>query len=159
MNLLLEEFKQLLLILLKHEVRFVLIGGYVVIYYGYGRTTNDLDILLEATNENRDKLISALNEFGIEDESLAFLSEADLTKIQFFFFGEKPERVEFLTKITNVTFEEASAAANYFPLKDTKVPILNYHHLILSKISNGRAKDDADVEELQKINRNREKPL
>ncbi len=48
MNILLEEYKKFLLLLLKHKVEFILIGGYAVIYYGYSRTTGDMDILVKA---------------------------------------------------------------------------------------------------------------
>lgn len=47
MNIFFEEHQKLLSILLHHQVRFILIGGYAVIYYGYGRTTGDMDIWLE----------------------------------------------------------------------------------------------------------------
>lgn len=63
MYLLLPEFKLLLLLLKKHGVNFMLKGGYAVIYYGYERSTNDLDIWLQPQNDNREKLIEALKEF------------------------------------------------------------------------------------------------
>ena len=159
MDITLEEFKQLLLILLGHKVNFMLIGGYAVIYYGYERTTSDLDIWLEPENENRDRLVLALEEFGIDNESLDALAASDFTQIQFFFFGEKPARIDFLTRISNVTYKDAAQEVNYLPLKDKQVPIIHYRHLILSKIANDRARDKADVEELQKININRKNPF
>jgi hypothetical protein len=56
----LDEHKAILLQLLKYKVDFMLIGGYAVIYHGYGRTTGDMDIWLKPDNENRDKLIPVL---------------------------------------------------------------------------------------------------
>jgi len=159
MDITLEEFKRLLLILLRYKVNFMLIGGYAVIYYGYERVTNDLDIWLEPDNENRDRLVMALKEYGIDNDSLNALANCDFTQIQFFFFGEKPARIDFITRINNVTYEEAAKKVNYLPLRDEKVPVIHYHHLILSKITNDRAKDKADVEELQKINSNRKNPF
>jgi hypothetical protein len=153
MDILLPEFKRLLLLFNKHNVNYMLIGGYAVIYYGYERTTSDMDIWLEPTNSNRDKLNRALKEFGIGEKSLQAVSELDFTQIQFFFFGQKPARIDFLTKVNGVTYPEAIAQVNYFPLENEKVPIIQYHHLILTKISNDRLKDKADVEELQKINK------
>lgn len=151
MDILLDEYKKLLLLLVKHKVDFMLIGGYAVIYYGYERSTTDMDIWLKPDNNNRDKLIPALKEFGIKSVDLEKLSSADFKTIQFFYFGTRPLRIDFLTKISGVGFEEAAAQANHFPLADKKVPIIHFNHLILSKITNERTQDKADVEELQKI--------
>ena len=73
----------------------MLIGGYAVIYYGYERSTNDLDVWLQPENENKEKLIAALHEFGVSKESLKNVSTLDFTSTQFFFFGEKPRRIDF----------------------------------------------------------------
>lgn len=116
-----------------------------------------MDIWLQPDNENRDKLIPALKEFGIGNESLLSISQLDFTGIQFFFFGNKPRRIDFLTQISGVTYKEAIKEVNHFPLHNENIPIIQYHHLILSKISNKRSKDKADVEELQRINKYRNK--
>ena len=151
MDFLLPEYKQLLTLLLKHNVNFMLIGGYAVIYYGYERTTTDLDIWLEPDNSNRDKLLRALTEFGIDDKSTNTLSKEDFTTPQLFYFGNRPRRIDFLTKIKGVTYKEAAAEINHFAYNDLKIPIIQYHHLIRSKITNERPQDKADVEMLQKI--------
>jgi len=155
MDILIPEFKQVLLLLNKHKVNYMLIGGYAVIYYGYIRNTTDMDILLKPDNANRDKLMPALKEFGIDSESLQLVSNIDFNEIQFFFFGKKPRRIDFLNRISGITYDEAEKEVNHFPLENSSVPIIHYEHLILSKISNERAKDKADVEELQRINRYR----
>lgn len=155
MDILIPEFKQLLLLLNKHKVNYMLIGGYAVIYYGYIRNTSDLDILLKPDNANRDKLMPALKEFGIDSESLQLVYNIDFNEIQFFFFGKKPRRIDFLNRISGISYDEAEKEVNYFPLENSNVPIIHYEHLILSKISNERAKDKADVEELQRINKYR----
>ncbi len=157
MDILIPEFKQLLLLLNKHRVNYMLIGGYAVIYYGYQRNTTDMDIWLKPDNANRDKLVLALKEFGIESDSLKLVSNLNFNEIQFFFFGKKPRRIDFINRISGITYDEAENEVNHFPLQNIQVPIIQYEHLILSKISNERAKDKADVEELQRINKYREK--
>ena len=157
MEILLPEFKHLLLLLNKHKVSYILIGGYAVIYYGYERTTTDMDIWLQPTNKNRDILIEALKEFGIGNTSIKALSELDFAQTQFFFFGKKPRRIYFLTNISGVAFEEAIKEVNFFSVGKEKIPVIQYHHLILSKTTNERAKDKADVEELQKIRQKKNK--
>ena len=66
MNILLDEHKAIIIQLLNAHVDFILIGGYAVIYHGYGRTTGDMDIWLRPDNSNRDKLIPILENLGIE---------------------------------------------------------------------------------------------
>lgn len=157
MNIFLDEHQQLLHKLLEYRVRFMLIGGYAVIHYGYSRTTGDMDIWLDTGNENRDRLIKALANFGIEKESLEQLSNMDFTNpLPVFFVGENPRRVDFITLISNLHFGEAYAAVNYIDMEGQKVPVIHYNHLILSKLVSNRSKDKADIEELQKINRYRQ---
>lgn len=153
MHILLPEFKKLLSVLNKHKVDYMLIGGYAVIFYGFERITNDMDIWLRPDDDNKRILINALKEFGIGNESLATVSNLNFSEAQTFFIGERPRRIDFLTKITGITYHEASPKVNYLPIGDDKIPVIHYHHLILSKISNERPKDKIDVEELQRINK------
>ncbi len=155
MNILLEEYKKFLLLLLKHKVEFILIGGYAVIYYGYARTTGDMDIWLKPDNANRNKLIKALNEYGIISEDIDILKRIDFSTTQVFHIGKEPNKIDFLTKIQGVTYAEADKEKVFFPLKNEQIPIIQYRHLIVSKISSGRSKDKADVDELQNINKYR----
>ncbi len=156
MNIFLDEHQELLHKLVEHDVRFMLIGGYAVIHYGYSRTTGDMDIWLDTGNENRDKLISALHDFGIEERGLTQLKVMDFANpVPVFFIGEPPRRVDFITKISSLGFAEAFAEVNYFEMDGKNVPVIHYNHLILSKLTSERLKDKADIEELQKINRYR----
>lgn len=155
MNILIKEHQQLLSVMLQYGVKFLLIGGYAVIYYGYERTTGDMDIWLQPSNDNKQPLLAALRKFGIEAEDVEAVAAIDLTQPQLFFVGEVPRRIDFLTKITNIEFDEAFAAANHFTVEGRHVPVIQYHHLILTKMTTGRAKDKADIEELQRIRKYR----
>lgn len=155
-NVLLEEHQQLLLLLIKHKVNFMLVGGYAVIFYGYGRTTGDMDIWLQLGNSNRDNLINALHEFGIEEEDLSKLKKVDFSQPQqAIHIYDQPRSIDFLTMISNVKFDDAIKNVNYFELEHVKIPFIHYNDLILSKINSSRLKDKADVEELQRINKYR----
>jgi len=153
MDILIDEHRQFLKLLLKHNVKFMLIGGYAVIYHGYERLTGDMDIWLEPTNENRDLLTFALTAFGIEDEDVKKVSQTNFTEPQIFFIGKVPRRIDFLTKITGINFTEANEQVNFFFMQDLKIPVIHYHHLLISKTNTGRLKDKADIEELERINR------
>lgn len=154
MNLFIEEHRQMLLSLVKHDVKFMLIGGYAVIHYGYERSTGDMDIWLQLGNENKDRLVNALMEFGIADEDVGQLQEMDLSNpVPVFFIGTPPRRIDFVTAISRLTFENAIISATHFRLGEAQIPVIHYDDLILSKMFTGRAKDKGDVEELQRINK------
>jgi len=158
MNLFFDEHLELLRSLINHNVDFILIGGYAVIYHGYDRTTGDMDIWLKTGNENRDKLIGALQEFGILHSDIMQLKHMDFTEpVAAFSIGEAPRRIDFITLISNVSFEEASGKTENFTVADLNIPIIHYNHLILSKLTSGRLKDKADIEELERINNYRKK--
>jgi len=151
MNILLEAHKNFLLLLLKHKVEFILIGGYAVIYYGYERGTADMDIWLKPDNNNREKFAETLKSYGIIEEDIQKVKKLDFTKINAFHIGKKPNKIDFLTKIVGVNFTEADQKKVYFMLSGKQVPVISYHHLITNKMLSVRLKDKADVEELQKI--------
>jgi len=156
MDIFLEEHKQLLCVLSDHNVQFILIGGYAVIYYGYQRTTGDMDIWLQLGSENKNKLLEALHDFGIEEYDLQQLRQMDFNKpMPVFFIGENPRRIDFITLVNNVSFEAAIKEVNYFPVENNNIPVIQYHHLILTKSGTSRLKDLADIEELNRINKYR----
>jgi hypothetical protein len=153
-NLFTEEHQQLLSALIKNKVDFMLVGGYAVIHYGYDRNTGDMDIWLKTGNENRDKLIAALKDFGVIDEHLERLKKMDFTNpIPVFYFGKEPRKIDFITMISNIKFEEAIQQVNYINLENLQVPVIHYNHLIFSKLTSSRLKDKADIEELQRVNK------
>lgn len=152
MDILLEEHKKFLLLLLKYNVEFIMIGGYAVIYHGYQRTTADMDIWLKPTNENRNKFINALQEHGISEHGLKVIALMNFEEIQVMHIGEKPNKIDFLTKVQGLSFDEANAKKVFLPLQDKKVPVVHYHHLIVLKMLAGRPQDKADIEILKKIN-------
>ena len=157
-NLFTNEHQELLSALIKNKVDFMVIGGYAVIHYGYDRNTGDMDIWINTGNENRDKLILALKAFGIIDEHLKILSGMDFTNpVPVFYFGNEPRRFDFVTMISNVTFEDAIKQVNYINLESLRVPVIHYNHLIASKLTSSRLKDKADIEELERINKYRKK--
>ncbi len=154
MDIFFEEHRTLLKLMVKHNVRFMLIGGYAVAHYGYERTTADMDVWLQVSNENKTHFIKALQDFGITKEGIEFVEQIDFTKpFPVFFFGQKPRRIEFISLVQRVNFDDAYKQVNHFLLEDVLIPIIQYHHLLLTKKYTGRLKDKADIEELERINK------
>ncbi len=151
MNIFLEEHQNILSKLIANRVEFLLIGGYAVIFHGYARSTGDMDIWVKPSNENKLLLINALHNYGYDQEDLAPLYKIDLTEHMAFSIGEEPEKIEFINYINLVSFDDANQNKIQYDFEGLQIPIINIRELILSKINTGRKKDEADVEELQRI--------
>ncbi len=151
MNIFLEEHIEVLKSLIKEEVDFLLIGGYAVIFYGYLRTTGDLDIWLRPDNENKLKLLAALKNLGFDEEDLIFIENMDFREHQAFSLSIEPQRIDFLNYINQVSFESGLNNGIIAEFDGLSLPFIHFNDLVLSKINTGRTKDKADIEELQKI--------
>jgi hypothetical protein len=139
--------------LLAYDVEFILIEGYAVIFHGYVRTTGGMDVWLKPTNENKEKLLSLLEAEGIHKEDIEFLRRKNFSDMQAFHIGSPPKKIDFITKISGVEYPDADKQKFFFDADSFQIPIIHFNHLVTSKITSTRAKDKADVEELQKARR------
>src|SRR4051812_27265181 len=121
MNLFIESHQQLVNALLNADVEFIIIGGYSVMYHGYTRYTGDIDIFLKPDNANKEKLLIALKSFNIDDDSIDDIRTLDFTETIFFKFGEEPDRIDFLTRISLVSYEDADKQKVVADLDGTKI--------------------------------------
>jgi len=151
MIIFLDPHKSFLKKLVSGNIEFILVGGYAVNYYGYTRTTGDIDLWLKPDNSNRDCLISVLMKEGFSEEGINKIQSLDFTTMVAFHTGEMPFKIDFMTHISGLTFSEAISKKESLLVDDFVIPVLSFDHLILSKISTSRKRDQADVEELQKI--------
>lgn len=142
----------LLLELNKLNVRYLVVGGYAVNYYGYRRTTGDIDLWIQPTNdENKQRLITGLGSLGVDQNVLTQLNQMDFSNPVVFIDGEEPFKIDFMTHIAGVKFEEAWQQRVSTTIDGIDIQFIHLNHLILSKISTGRLKDRMDIEKLQKI--------
>lgn len=155
MNIFFEEHRKLLEGLLQNGVAFILIGGYAVNYYGYNRSTGDMDIWLKPGNDNKEKLLNLLSSIGFDNEGIATIRGWDFSQPHKFYIGAKnqPDRTEFMTHISGVKYDEADKIKITAEIEGLKIPFIHYTNLIKNKQSSGRLKDLADVEYLEKINK------
>ncbi len=145
------EFIEIIKALNDSDAEYLIIGGYAVNYHGFGRPTGDLDIWLKPDNENKAKCVTAFRKLKYQEHSLEKLSTLDFEKPQVFYVGEPPLRIEFLTQVNLAKFDEAWETKETLSLENVTIPVINYKHLILTKINTGRTQDKLDLEELQKI--------
>lgn len=160
MDLFYEPHRIILKQLLENHVEFIMIGGYAVNYHGFNRPTGDLDLWLKPTEENKIAFIKMLEKSGFDREGIEYVKSINFKEAEVFCIGEVPVRVDFLTKISGVNYEDADKEKIIASVEGMQVPILHLKHLVLSKLSNERTKDKLDVEELQKIQqlKNKNKP-
>ena len=148
MPILHKDFTDFLRLLNEREVRYLVIGGYAVAYHGCPRYTGDLDIFVEASLENADRLVGVYRKFGFNLPDLKpelFTTPDNIVRV-----GHEPVRLEVLTGISGVTFAEAYARRIDVALDDLVVPFISFADLIKNKTSTGRGKDLVDAEALQK---------
>jgi len=140
------DFKEFLKSLNSNRVEYLLIGGYAVGIYGYVRATNDLDIWVNISAENANRIRCALNEFGFAQALLTadlFLTPNNVVRM-----GVPPIRIEILTSISGVAFESCYSEKEMFQIEDLLVPVISLARLRENKAASGRAKDLADLENL-----------
>lgn len=123
-------------------------GAHALAIHGHVRATGDLDIWVRADPENAERVWRALVHFGAPVEALG-LTAADLSRPGIVYqVGLSPRRVDILTEISGVGFDEAWPARVTETIGSLAVPFLGREALIRNKKASARAKDLADVESL-----------
>lgn len=146
------DFADLLLCLGETGAEYLVVGGYAVSAHGYLRATEDLDIWVRPTPENAQHVLRALDAFGMPPGiHAATLSTTDGEPPTGFRFGRRPLAVDLLTSVRGISFDEAWAGRTILTLGDMRVPVIGIKALIRNKLSTGRLKDRADVEELRRL--------
>jgi hypothetical protein len=126
------------------EARYLIVGAYAVTFHSRPRATGDLDIWVEPTPENAARVHGALERFGAP---LRDLSEADLkTPGIVFQIGVAPRRIDILTSLTGVAFEDAWRDRVMGRMGDLECPFIGREQLIRNKRALGRPRDLADLD-------------
>lgn len=143
--------KEVILALNESKVNYIVVGGYAVNFHGYHRGTGDIDLWIEPTNENKNRIINALKLLNIDNDVTNLIETFDFTKPIVFSDGEVPFKIDFMTFVSHVNFEEAWLEKIDTEIDAIPISFINLNHLVVSKFNTGRLKDKADIEELQKI--------
>jgi hypothetical protein len=144
-----EDFRDLLVALADARAEFVLIGGWAMAVHGRARATEDLDVLVRGTPSNSAKVFAALMAFGAPTgphgvDANTFGSEGPAYRL-----GMKPLRIEVLTKISGVSFDEAASESVRADVDGRAVPVIGRAALMKNKRAAGRHKDIDDAEWLE----------
>jgi Nucleotidyltransferase of unknown function (DUF6036) len=126
-----------------HSVRFLIVGGYAVAAHGHPRFTKDLDVWVWLDEQNANRLVSALEDFGFGSLGLTpadFLEEGVVVQL-----GYPPKRIDILTQVDGVQFDPCWERRVEVEIGGQRVPFLSANDLLANKKAAGRPQDMADV--------------
>ena len=143
-----KDLREFVALLNSNGVEYLVVGAFAVAYHGYSRYTADLDLLLRSTAENAERVVRTLSEFGFGSLGIQAVDLQSPGKVVQ--LGVKPNRIDLLTSISGVPFEDAWRSRQEGELDGIATCFIGRDALIANKESTGRAKDLGDAEELRK---------
>jgi hypothetical protein len=142
------DYKEMLQLLLEEQVDFILVGAYALGAHGYPRATGDIDIWVRTDEINSINIYRALEKFGSPVDQITVNDFAQKGIV--FQIGMTPRRIDIITQLDGVSFEEADEDKIIVEVEGLKLPVLSFDKLIKNKLSTGRERDELDVKLLQK---------
>lgn len=143
-----QDFRDLLASLLQAQARFLVVGAHALSVHGVPRATVDLDVWIDRSPENAKRVWLGLATFGAPLESFQ-IHESDFARPDMVAqFGLPPWRIDILTGVSGVTFEEAWSDRVDADFDGVLVPFIGKAAFIRNKRASGRLKDLADIESL-----------
>lgn len=147
-NIFNDDFRDFIRTLNIHKVRYILVGGYSVILHGYSRTTGDMDIWVDKTLDNYQRLRRAFLEFGMPVFDMTeerFLNDPN---VDVFTYGKPPSSIDVMIEVKGMDFNECYENSVFFEEDGLQIRTIHFNNLINAKKASGRAKDMDDLENL-----------
>ncbi|MFI5186729.1 MAG: hypothetical protein ACHQF0_08400 [Chitinophagales bacterium] len=147
------EFVLFLICAKKNNLRYMCIGGYAVNYYGYHRVTEDLDIWIAPTNENKFSFLSTLLCMGYSENEISYIKEEDFTSYFMITIGARPHVIDLLTIVhKNIVFDSAEKEMVIHSIGEgVELKIVSYDFLKDIKLRSSRPKDQWDIARLEEL--------
>lgn len=142
-----QDFKEFIQSLNANGVRYLIVGGYAVAVHGHPRYTKDMDVWIAKDVENASRMVKALADFGFA--SLGLREEDFLQPDQIIQLGYPPARIDVLTTLIGVDFEDCFQKKVEVRLDDTVAFFIDIESLRKNKNASGRLQDLADLENLR----------
>ncbi|RPD39747.1 nucleotidyltransferase [Chitinophaga barathri] len=144
------DFEDFVKLLNKHQVHYMVVGGYALAFHGKPRHTGDLDIWINISEDNAERMLKVLHDFGMGAlgfEKVDFLQQGFITQI-----GYPPLRIDILNSIDGVEFGEAMENRQQITLDDgLEISFIGLQDLLKNKKAAGRSQDLTDIKEIKKI--------
>jgi len=145
------DFRELLELFNARNVEYVIVGAYALAFHGVIRATNDIDLYIRPTKANAERVMAALDAFGFGQ---AGLKTEDFEKPgQVIQLGAPPVRIDLITSIEGVSWEQAAGGKGQGEYGGTPVPFLGRAEFVANKKAVGRLQDLADVERLESLDK------
>jgi hypothetical protein len=141
-----QDLREFVELLNSRKIKYVLVGGHAVAYHGFPRFTGDVDFFIDASPENAALVASAVSDFGFAQlglEGADFRGPETVVQL-----GRPPNRIDILTSVTAVSFEEAWETRVETKLDGLPVWIISKDLLLRNKLATGRPQDLADAKRL-----------
>lgn len=141
-----KDFRELLELFNGHKVEYMIVGAYALAFHGAPRFTGDIDIFVHSSSQNAQRILSALADFGFGSLNLTvddFQNHNSVVQL-----GSPPVRIDIITSITGVTWEDAAGGKQAGLYGNVPVCFLGREQYIANKRATGRKKDLADLEAL-----------
>ena len=143
------DFRDILSAFCEEKVEFMLVGAYAVAAHGLPRATGDIDLWVKCSEKNAERVWAAIMNFGAP---LANISKQDfITRGNVVQIGVMPRRIDILTQITGIEYEEAEQQSITIEIEGIAIPVIGLAHLVQNKSAVGRPQDKADVARLQEL--------
>jgi len=144
-----QDFLDLLRAFIDRNVRFLIVGAYARALYGRPRYTKDIDFFVRSSQENAERLAQVIHDFGFD--SLGLTPEDFYDPDVVVQLGYEPNRIDILTKISGVTFDEAWANRVAAILDDVPVSFISRADYLTNKRAAGRPQDLADAHDVETL--------
>ncbi|MEX2478627.1 MAG: DUF6036 family nucleotidyltransferase [Gracilimonas sp.] len=141
-----QDFKEFIKLLHKHNVKYLIVGGYAYAIHAEPRFTKDLDIFIRSDQENAEKMMAVFEDFGFE--SLDLEPDDFVKPDQVIQIGYPPLRIDILTSITGVDFDEAWKNRVEGKYDQQKAIFIGKSDLVKNKKATGRKSDLDDIDKL-----------
>ena len=148
-NIFNSDFREFLTSLNKNDVRYVLVGGYSVILHGYSRTTGDMDLWVERTADNYQRIKQAFHDFGMPVFDMTEKNFLEHPVWDVFTFGVPPVAIDLMISMEGFSFSDFYFRSVIFKDNGLEVRVINKNDLIALKKKAGRSKDLDDLENLK----------
>ncbi|RLA40576.1 MAG: hypothetical protein DRR42_25710 [Gammaproteobacteria bacterium] len=141
------DFKEFIELLNKNDVKYLVVGGYALAFHGHPRFTKDIDFWVWVDKKNAEKIMKTLRDFGF---SSLDIKEEDFLKPDYVVqLGQPPARIDLLTSVTGLEFEECYASRVHVELQDIEIDFIDLENFKKNKKAVGRHQDLADLENLE----------
>lgn len=141
-----KDLREFIELLNSHGVEYLIVGGHAVAYHGHPRYTGDIDFFVRPSQENAARVVAAVAAFGFAEAGFDVETFTEAEKV--IQLGRPPNRIDILTSISGVSFEDAWPGRVEAHLDGVRVWFIGRTALIANKRAAGRQKDLADIEEL-----------